>query len=579
MRLMDTNTYLIKRIINTHIVITILVTLTATVSTVINGIITGQMLGPDALTALGFASPIFILLGAVSGIFGNGGTIVCAKYIGAGDMKKVSLNYTSVTVASFISGIVLLICCIAMKDILAGVLGAKGAIKSMTADYIMALGIAAVPFLFLQNLLLYLRMDNDQRLALISMIVTIAVNTAFAYWSCACTDLGLFGIGLSIFVGNVVGLICVLPHFRRKERMLRFGSMTGAKDELKIVVKAGVPTAINRGSQTLKNLVLNAFLVAYAGNVAVLALSVQTNVYQFLIAISTGYGLMMAMMCGIFYGERDKRAISDTLKVAVKSGFLVSLVAGIIVFVFAEQLASMFIGEGGDLQMAATCLRYFALSQPTSTLCLILLYMYQTMGNLVMSSVISLTRGFFYVVLISICLAPVFGLDIVWLSFFLADVLSILTIAAVIWKKTGHFPRKLDDFILAPEGAFDCDVICDISVRNDPQEVIGLSDRISAMCYEKGVDQDKANRAALCIEEMASNVVDHAYDDSKEHFIDIRIIRNGGDLIFRMRDDGVPFNPLNADTEGHFGIKVVRAAAKSIDYRYSVKLNNLTVTI
>ena len=576
---MDTNTYLIEKVLNGNLLVTVLVTLTATLSTVINGLIVGRELGSDALVAFGLASPMLILLSALAGVFGNGGTIRCAKHIGAGDKAKVTANFTVTLVTTLLVGVIYTLFCVICSDFIADLFGATGNIKEMTSSYIRGVGLSTIPFLLLQNLMLYLRMDDGQKLTMIAMIVTVAVSALSAYLSSTQTSLGLFGISLSVMIGSVAGLIVTLPHFRKKDRMLGFGSIRGTGKELKEVCMAGLPTAINRGSQTLKNFALNSFLLSFSGTAAVLALSVQTNVYQFLIAISTGYGLMVAMMCGIFYGEKDKRAIVDTIKVTMKSGFIISTIVGIILFILAEPVASLFICDGGDLSMAADCLRMFALSQPTSTLCLILLYMYQSMGNIVLSTVISVTRGVGYVVLFSFVLAPLIGVNGVWISFFLADIFSIFTIMIVIKIKTGTFPLHCKDYILVPESDFDAKIICDISLRNDMSEVMKLSDRISGMCLENGVDEDRANRIALCIEEMAGNVVEHAFTDNKEHFMDIRIVLKGQDLIFRMRDNGTRFNPLTADTEGHFGLKIIRATAKSIDYCYSVKLNNLTVTV
>ncbi len=576
---MHTNTYLIEKVLHSHLAVTILVTLTATLSMVINGLITGQMLGSDALVAFGLASPVFILLGAAAGIFSNGGSIRCANHIGRGDMAAVRLNYTVTTLASAAVGAVFTAFCLLFADPLSDLFGAEDSIEGMAADYIRGLGISAVPFLLLQNLLIYLRMDSNQRISLISMVVVIIVNTAAAVYSASSTDLGLFGIGLSVMLGNVIGLAVALTHFRRKERMMRFCSPSGCGKELKDICMAGLPTAINRGSQTVKNLVLNAFLLSLGGSAAVLALSVQTNVYQFLIAISTGYGLMVATMCGIFFGERDRRAVTDTIRVTLKSGAAVSSAAAAVLIIFAEPVARMFIADGGDLDLAVRCLRLFALSQPTSTVCLIFLYMYQTMGNLMMSNVISLSRGALYVILVSFALAPVMGLDGVWLSFVLADILSVLTIAVFIRVKTGKFPHHAEDFIIAPAGAFSADTVCELSIPNRMEAVSGLTERISDICAEHGISRDKADRIALCIEEMAGNVVEYAFTDGKEHFIDIRIAKDGDDVIFRMRDDGIRFNPITADDGKHFGIRVVRAAAKNIEYSYSVKLNNLTVTV
>lgn len=199
----------------------------------------------------------------------------------------------------------------------------------------------------------------------------------------------------------------------------------------------------------------------------VVALSVQTSVYQFTIAVCTGYGIMVAMMCGMFYGERDKKSIESTLRVSVRSGVIVSAIVDVPLFIFASEIISLFIEDGGDLGEYTMAVRLFTLSLPTSAVCLIFLYMHQTLGNLMLCNAISLTRGFLYVVLISVLLYPVIGTDAVWMSFILADVLSMLTLFMIIRMKIGHFPRSFSDLIITPKGFSGVREIYSSSIHSD----------------------------------------------------------------------------------------------------------------
>ncbi len=567
-----------KKALNSHLLTTIFVTLSATLSIVVNGLIAGQFLGPDALTAYGLASPVLILLTALTGIFSNGGTIRCAMFIGRGDDGSVNNNFTVTMLISTLIAVVYSVICMAASGPLAQVLGADGAIQDMTSGYILGLGISAIPFVLLQNLILYMRMDNSQNLAMASIIVTIAVNTCCAMYSVLYTDAGLFGIGISVALGNIAGFIVTLLYFLKSNRRLKFSRPSNMKVELSEVVKSGLPTAINRGSQTLKNFSLNLFLMSLAGTTAVTALSVQTNVNQVLIAVSMGYGMMASMMCSMFYGENDRDAMAGTLRVTIKSGIIVSCIVAVITIIFAPQIVSLFIPEG-DTSMAVECIRLFALSQPTSTICLVFLYYYQSVRMYTLAYVISITRGFLYVFLLSVLLAQFMGTTGVWASFFFAEALSIVTLILVVRVKIGRFPRSMYDMMLLKEDTSDTKEIFNISIRNDMNEVMTLADRIHAVCVSEGISEEKSHRLSLCIEEMAGNTVQHAFSDSKDHYMDIRILIKGDDVIFRLRDDGIPFNPIAEDHDDHYGINVVKAVAKSIDYRNNIKMNNLTVVL
>jgi len=89
---------------------------------------------------------------------------------------------------------------------------------------------------------------------------------------------------------------------------------------------------------------------------------------------------------------------------------------------------------------------------------------------------------------------------------------------------------------------------------------------------------------------MAVNIIKHGFKDTKDHFIDIKIILDGDKTKLRIRDDGKEFNPLDymkkqdkdkdvEDALSNIGIKIVKDLARTVDYRYTMRLNNLFVEL
>ena len=101
-----------------------------------------------------------------------------------------------------------------------------------------------------------------------------------------------------------------------------------------------------------------------------------------------------------------------------------------------------------------------------------------------------------------------------------------------------------------------------------------------------GIDARRSMFAGVCIEEMAGNIVDYGFDDGKDHFVDVRVIVKGEQVIIRLRDDCRPFDPKKQvelynpeDPAAHIGIRLVRKIATTFDYVNVLKLNNLIVKI
>ena len=126
----------------------------------------------------------------------------------------------------------------------------------------------------------------------------------------------------------------------------------------------------------------------------------------------------------------------------------------------------------------------------------------------------------------------------------------------------------------------------DISVTK-MEEVINVSQRVQSFCLEKGIDKKRAYLAGLAMEEMAGNIVDHGFTkDTKDHSIDIRVVHKEDDIILRIKDDCVPFDPKvrNRITEGddpakNIGIRMIYRIMNDITYENLLGLNVLTIRI
>ncbi|MCR5006258.1 MAG: hypothetical protein K6A77_10180 [Clostridiales bacterium] len=93
--------------------------------------------------------------------------------------------------------------------------------------------------------------------------------------------------------------------------------------------------------------------------------------------------------------------------------------------------------------------------------------------------------------------------------------------------------------------------------------------------------------AGLCMEKMAGNVVLHGFTkDKKKHSLDIRVSHTGDDIILRLRDNCISFNPAERAGSGEtedgikdIGIRLTYHIAKEFQYQNLLGLNVLVMRI
>ena len=82
---------------------------------------------------------------------------------------------------------------------------------------------------------------------------------------------------------------------------------------------------------------------------------------------------------------------------------------------------------------------------------------------------------------------------------------------------------------------------------------------------------------------MAGNVVLHGFSkDNRNHSLDIRVSHKGDDIILRLRDNCIAFNPaeqVQADGIKNIGIRLAYGIAKEFRYQNILGLNVLMMKI
>ena len=126
----------------------------------------------------------------------------------------------------------------------------------------------------------------------------------------------------------------------------------------------------------------------------------------------------------------------------------------------------------------------------------------------------------------------------------------------------------------------------DLSIRS-MEEVVSIAEQVQRFCLAQGIDARRAFLSGLAMEEMAGNIVDHGFrKDQKAHSVDVRVVRKDDDVILRLRDDCVPFDPgerqqiaEGEDITKNVGIRMVFRIAREVQYQNIIGCNVLTIRI
>ncbi len=347
--------------------------------------------------------------------------------------------------------------------------------------------------------------------------------------------------------------------------------------------------ALSDGYRALRGLLLNWKIQAVVGTVGISAMATSKTVLSMFWAIPTGMMAVSRLIISVSIGEEDRRSLIDTMKGMLKVFVPLMCVISVGLSLLAEPLTRIFFQDPSQpvYMMTVRGIRIVPFAMPLIIICQHFTCYAQASGKKLLVRLLAVLDGVVDMVVFVYLFIGLMGLDSVYFSYVFDGAVIVLVVVGYALIKKKRFPKSMEDLLVIPEdfGVPEDDRM-DLSVRS-VEEVVGISQKVRDFCLDKGIDARRAFMASLAMEEMAGNVVEHGFDrDRKPHSVDVRVVYKNDDLILRLKDDCVPFDPASReklrdrnDPAKDVGIHMVYSIAKDIQYRNELGLNILTIRI
>ena len=561
----------------------------------VNGIVSSffatNYVGVEAMSAVGLYGPVQMLISAVSLMISGGSVILCGKYLGQNEQKKLqnvfSLNLTATALlAALFTALFLLL---GLFD-LTGFLSGDEHVRPLFNRYLLGQSIGVFPLLLGNQLPAFLSMENKGRRTMSASLIYICVNVVLNFLFVRVLRLEAFGLALASSLGLWVFFGVEAQYFLSGKSTLRITARGIRWSETGEILKTGFPGAANNVYQTLRGFILNGLTLAFVGSVGISAFAAANNLLGIVWALPNGMLAVSRLMMSVSIGEEDRRSLTDVMRVMFRRFLPMMCAVCALIIACAVPLTRIFYRDPGQsvYMMTVWGLRLLPLSMPTAVICMHFTCYGQASGKQALVHLVSLLDGVVCVAAFAaLLIRPMEGMNGVYTAIVLNGVVCAAVFFGYACLKKKGLPRTMDELMVVPEdfGAPESQRM-DLSVKN-VREVVSIAERVQRFCLDKGVDARRAFLAGLSMEEMAGNIVDHGFTkDDRSHSVDVRVVLKDGDVILRIKDDCVPFDPGerqklagDGDLTKNIGIRMVFRIARDVQYRNILGLNVLTLRI
>ena len=585
------NSQLLRGAFGKYLTLSVLITLSATLGMMIDNIIAGNFLGPAAVAAIGMSLPVFMLFSGCAGIIETGAVALSARALGERDADRVNQLFSVSLLSAFVAGVALTCLCTIFASDIATLMGAsQGELHANTTAFLSGICTGALPILLLQLLMGFLRLDNSPQLGIIAIITMSICDVALNLFAVCVLDAGLHGMGIATAGSYCIAVIICCTHFLSKKNTLRLTNPLTHLRELGGILKTGLPDSLTRATVMIRTFLFNHLLLAIGAGEAIAVLSMLSSVNTFTSSISVGIGQTATLMCGIFYGEEDKVALKNTMRIAIKMGLVLSIILVVVLCIFTPAVVGLFGFSGTELALGVIAIRIFVTREPFSIINQAFSSYFQASGKVGASSAIAMCDSGLIGIAFALCSVWGLGTTAIWLSFPISCVATLaiqLIIAsfnktapqADLLEKMMHFPRSFQASWVAFKN-FECKPT--LGGATDCAHAVGR------WCQDIGVDNQRSYLATLGVEELTTNTVKHGIEKVKRPAIDVRVTLKADDVLeLNIRDNAHPYNPVNGlDTSAEnskdndaIGIRTLLSAIKNVEYQNTVGLNNTTITL
>ena len=550
-----------------------------------DGIIMGQLISSAAMASASACQPMSQFAAALTVLISTGSVGLIA--VAAGNGKKEEAN-RAFSLAFYVAiGFGLIITAVLLPT-------ARGVVRLLTPvpelwgsvyAYLHIL-LWRFPFCMLLMLMADLACaDGMEKLSTAAVSIQQLANILLDYVLIRFFGLGIEGAAMATVFSDIAGLGFMLwRYFSSKKRTFRLTGVlsSGAKTLFRgigKIARSGVATASGIALVAVRVWFLMRITGDVGGSAGTEVLAANMLYLTLLSMFSGGINQSVLPLVGVLFGEKDYRSIRMLMRYVIR--ILLAIVGAAVLFAMAFPHVILAVaGISQDLAArTVNDVRLYSISLIGTAITFLMIYYYTTVSQTKTAGILAWTEGLLAVLPAVWLFSRSFGMTGVWLGLIFAEIAGL----AVTWlyskRVCAKSGGKLTDYYLIEKNG--SELLYDVSIKATREDAAGISADVIRILADKGIDRIPAEKAGIVLEETAVNL---AQMNKKPVDMDVRVLENGDELVLAMRDNGIPFNPMEyvpPEQEGQDprgdGIMVLRSVAGRIDYSLVLALNQTII--
>jgi len=326
-------------------------------------------ISPEALSALAKSFPIyFIIIAACVGVT-VGGTSLIANSIGENNKHKIHGYFAHTIIYGFIISIVITLIGLLFAPYLFELMGSESEVIQLGLSYTNVVFGGSIIFIMLVALNSLLHADGDTKtyrnVLILSFLLNILLNPLFIFGFGPIPAFGISGIGIATIAAQSVGLIIIffkvsasirIRDISPKDFNINFHTLTNLFFQSAPISAALLLISVG-------NFIILSFIGVF-GEFATAGYGSAARFEQILLLPVLGLNTAIISIIGQNFGSKNYLRVKESYFKAVIYGFTIMIISGLIIFVSADRIVSIFSDNQEVINYGTSYLKISALIFP-----------------------------------------------------------------------------------------------------------------------------------------------------------------------------------------------------------------------
>ncbi len=292
--------------------------------------------GATALTGVGLAMPMIVIISAFSAFVGAGGAPLSAIALGKGEKEEAEKILGNGFSLLLVFSVTLMIVFFVVKKPVLYLIGASDATFPFANEYMTVYILGTVFVQIALGLNPYITAQGNSKTAMVSVLIGAGLNIVLDPLFIFAFGMGIKGAAVATVISQFVSAVWVLRFLLKKDcavgirkKHLRLSSRIVGK-----TMALGIAPFIMQATESFISIVMNSGLQRYGGDMYVGALTIMQSVMQFVSIPVSGFTQGVQPIMSYNYGAGNRKRVKKTFQMllGIVMVYSVTLVGSIMIF-------------------------------------------------------------------------------------------------------------------------------------------------------------------------------------------------------------------------------------------------------